>query len=91
MNFKIFNSIFRIIFKNLLKIKDMNTIAISKYAVFTNKPLTKYFSGTFYQISFKDAYGNLIPIRTSYFGDDDYLQEIEQAIFKMEIELAILE
>jgi hypothetical protein len=31
----------------------MNTIVISKYAVLTNKPLTKDFSAAIYQISFK--------------------------------------
>jgi hypothetical protein len=31
----------------------MNTIVMSKYAVLTNKPLTKDFSGAFSQVSFK--------------------------------------
>jgi hypothetical protein len=42
-------------------------------------------------ISFRDAYGELIPIRSSYSGADDFLEEIEQVVFKIEIELAILE
>jgi hypothetical protein len=42
-------------------------------------------------ISFKDACGELLPIRTSYTGNTGELQEIHQAMFKIEIELAILE
>jgi hypothetical protein len=42
-------------------------------------------------ISFRDACGELIPIRTSYTGNTGELQEIRQAVFKIEIGLAILE
>jgi hypothetical protein len=42
-------------------------------------------------ISFRDACGESIPIRTSYTGNTGELQEIQQAAFKIEIELAILE
>jgi hypothetical protein len=44
-------------------------------------------------ISFRDAYGKLIVIRTSYAPGSDPMEltEIQQAIFKIEIELAILE
>jgi hypothetical protein len=41
-------------------------------------------------ISFRDACGELIPIRTSYFGNTG-LAEIKQAVFKIEIEFLILE
>jgi hypothetical protein len=45
------------------------------------------------RIQFRDAYGKLIPIRTSYSADDDNIttEEIQQATFKIEIELVILE
>jgi hypothetical protein len=42
-------------------------------------------------ISFTDACGELIPIRTSYTRSTEELAEIRQAVFKIEIELAILE
>jgi hypothetical protein len=42
-------------------------------------------------ISFRDACGELIPIRTSYTGNTGELQKIRQAAFKIEINLAILE
>jgi hypothetical protein len=44
-------------------------------------------------IFFRDAYGELIVIRSSYAPGFDpmELSEIEQAVFKIEIELAILE
>jgi hypothetical protein len=42
-------------------------------------------------ISFKDACEELIPIRTSYTGNTGELAEIRQAVFKIEIELTILE
>jgi hypothetical protein len=42
-------------------------------------------------ISFRDACGELILIRTSYTGNTGELQEIRQAAFKIEIEIAILE
>ena len=40
------------------------------------------------RIQFRDAYGKLIPIRTSYSADDDNTtqEEIQQATFKIEIE-----
>jgi hypothetical protein len=43
--------------------------------------------------SFKDAYSNLIMIRTSYASGSDTMEltEIREAVFKIEIELAILE
>jgi hypothetical protein len=40
-------------------------------------------------ISFKDACGEKIPIRTSYSGEG-FLDEIYQAVFKIEIELAVI-
>jgi hypothetical protein len=44
------------------------------------------------RIQFRDAYGKLILIRTSYSsGDPTIADEIQQATFKIEIELAILE
>jgi hypothetical protein len=44
------------------------------------------------RIQFRDAYGKLIPIRSSYSsGDPTIADEIQQATFKIEIELAILE
>jgi hypothetical protein len=42
-------------------------------------------------ISSRDACGELIPIRTSYTGNTGELQEIRQVVFKIEIELVILE
>jgi hypothetical protein len=43
-------------------------------------------------IQFRDVYGKLIPIRTSYSsGDPIIADEIQQATFKIETELAILE
>jgi hypothetical protein len=39
---------------------------------------------------FKDAYGNKIPIRDAYTISGDILNEIYQAVFKIECELAIL-
>jgi hypothetical protein len=43
-------------------------------------------------ISFKDPHGEKIAIRTSYTGDsgEGFLDEIYQAVFKIEIELAIM-
>jgi hypothetical protein len=45
------------------------------------------------RIQFRDVYGKLIPIRSSYSADNDNttLVEIQQATFKIEIELTILE
>jgi hypothetical protein len=44
------------------------------------------------RIQFRDAYGKLIPIRASYSSSDPTIaDEIQQATFKIEIELAILE
>jgi hypothetical protein len=47
-------------------------------------------------IRFKDATGNIIPLRTPYYsgpvipGDQYHTNEIRQAVFKIEIELAII-
>jgi hypothetical protein len=41
-------------------------------------------------IWFKDSYGQKKCIRTSYSGEDDFLEEIRQVVFKIECELAIL-
>jgi hypothetical protein len=41
-------------------------------------------------IWFKDSYGNRIPIRSSYSSTEGYLDEIRQAVFKIECELAVL-
>jgi hypothetical protein len=44
------------------------------------------------RIQFRDAYGKLIPIRSSYSSCDSTIaDEIQQATFKIEIERAILE
>jgi hypothetical protein len=50
----------------------------------TNSNLTKI------KVWFNDATGTVIPIRTSYTGTAGYLQEIYQAVFKIECELAII-
>jgi hypothetical protein len=48
-------------------------------------------------IRFKDATGNIIPLRTPYYsgpvipGDQYHTNEIRQAVFKIEIELAIIQ
>jgi hypothetical protein len=39
---------------------------------------------------FKDAYGNKIPIRDAYTGSTGLLNEIYQAVFKIECELTML-
>jgi hypothetical protein len=45
----------------------------------------------FISIWFKDSYGNRVPIRTSYTGPGgEILEEIHQAVFKIECEIAIL-
>jgi hypothetical protein len=41
-------------------------------------------------IWFKDSYGNRVPIRSSYSSSGGLLDEIRQAVFKIECELAIL-
>jgi hypothetical protein len=41
-------------------------------------------------IWFKDSYGNRVPIRSSYSGSGGLLDEIRQAVFKIECELAVL-
>jgi hypothetical protein len=38
---------------------------------------------------FKDSHGKIIPLRTSYSGEGDFLNEIYQAVFKIECELFI--
>jgi hypothetical protein len=49
------------------------------------------------EIYFKDATGNIIPLRTPYVGEtieeggSYHTDEIRQAVFKMEIELAIID
>jgi hypothetical protein len=40
-------------------------------------------------IWFKDGYGEKIPLRTSYSSETGFLDEIYQAVFKIECELAI--
>jgi hypothetical protein len=44
----------------------------------------------FIKIWFKDAYGNRIPIRDAYSSEGGELDEIYQAVFKIECELAVL-
>jgi hypothetical protein len=44
----------------------------------------------FVSIWFKDSYGNRIPIRSPYTGSGGLSEEIHQAIFKIECEIAVL-
>jgi hypothetical protein len=42
-------------------------------------------------IWFKDSHGELIVLRTSYSSEDGFLDEIYQAVFKIECELFVSE